>query len=129
MVKPSRRREMAHKVVSEQGVCIRVACVAFRISESCYRYERKLDAENDEVANWLIKLTDNHRSGALASAICICATSRALNGASQNLRANVDCLGNLDTEIVFWISIFIFSIVLKILFNCFMHGGLSASQL
>ena len=49
---------MAHKVVSEQGVCIRVACVAFRISESCYRYERKLDAENDEVANWLVKLTD-----------------------------------------------------------------------
>ena len=62
MVRPSRRREMAHKVVSEQGVCIRVACVAFRISESCYRYERKLDAENDEVANWLVKLTDNHRS-------------------------------------------------------------------
>ena len=62
MVRPSRRREMAHKVVSEQGVCIRLACVAFRISESCYRYERKLDAENEEVANWLIKLTDNHRS-------------------------------------------------------------------
>ena len=62
MVRPSRRREMAYKVVSEQGVCIRVACVAFRISESCYRYERKLDAENEEVANWLIKLTDNHRS-------------------------------------------------------------------
>ena len=62
MVRPSRRREMAQKVVSDQGVCIRVACVAFRISESCYRYERKLDAENDEVANWLVKLTDNHRS-------------------------------------------------------------------
>jgi putative transposase len=53
---------MAHKVVSEQGVCVRVACVAFRISESCYRYERKLDAENDKVANWLVKLTDNHRN-------------------------------------------------------------------
>jgi len=62
VVRPSRRREMAYKVVSEQGVCIRVACVAFRISESCYRYERKLDAESDEVANWLVKLTDNHRS-------------------------------------------------------------------
>ena len=48
MVRPSRRREMAHKVVSEQGVCIRLACVAFRISESCYRYERKLDAVNEE---------------------------------------------------------------------------------
>ena len=59
MVRPSRRREMAHKAVTERGVCIRVACQAFDISESCYRYERKLDAE---VANWLMKLTDNHRS-------------------------------------------------------------------
>ena len=53
---------MAKKVVAERGVCIRVACVAFCISESCYRYERKLDAENAEVANWLIRLTDNHRN-------------------------------------------------------------------
>jgi putative transposase len=53
---------MAKKVVAERGVCIRVACVAFCISESCYRYERKLDAENDVVANWLIRLTDNHRN-------------------------------------------------------------------
>ena len=36
--------------------------MAFCISESCYRYERKRDAENDEVATWLIRLTDNHRS-------------------------------------------------------------------
>ena len=62
MVRPSRRREMAKKVVTDRGVCIRVVCQAFRISESCYRYERKLDAENAEVANWLIKLTDNHRN-------------------------------------------------------------------
>lgn len=40
-------------------------CEAFRISESCYRYERKLDAENAEVANWLIRLTDNHRNWTL----------------------------------------------------------------
>ena len=62
MVRPSRRREMAKKAVTDRGVCIRAACDAFRISESCYRYERKLDAENDEVANWLIRLTDNHRN-------------------------------------------------------------------
>ena len=62
VVRPSRRREMAKKVVADRGVCIRVTCLAFRISESCYRYERKLDAENAEVANWLIKLTDNHRN-------------------------------------------------------------------
>jgi len=53
---------MAQKAVTERGVCIRVACQAFGISESCYRYERKLDAENAEVANWLLRLTDNHRS-------------------------------------------------------------------
>jgi putative transposase len=53
---------MAKKAVTDRGVCIRVACVAFCISESCYRYERKRDAENDEVATWLIRLTDNHRN-------------------------------------------------------------------
>ena len=61
-MRPSRRREMAKRAVTDRGVCIRAACDAFRISESCYRYERKLDAENAQVANWLIKLTDNHRS-------------------------------------------------------------------
>ena len=51
---------MAYKVVSEQRVFIRLACLVSRISESCYRYERKLDADNDEVVNLLIKLTDKH---------------------------------------------------------------------
>jgi putative transposase len=54
--------EMAIKAVKERGICIRVACQAFRISKSCYRYERKLDAENEEVASWLIKLTENNRN-------------------------------------------------------------------
>jgi len=53
---------MAKKAVTDRGVCIRAACDAFRISETCYRYERKRDAENDEVATWLIRLTDNHRN-------------------------------------------------------------------
>jgi putative transposase len=39
-----------------------VACQAFRISESCYRYESKPVAENEEIAMWLNKLTDNKRS-------------------------------------------------------------------
>jgi putative transposase len=53
---------MAIKLVMERGICIRVACQAFRISESCHRYERKLDAENEEIAKWPIKLTDNNRN-------------------------------------------------------------------
>ena len=45
---------------------IRVAYQAIGISESCYSYERKLDAENGEVGNWLLRLTCSHcgrRSG------------------------------------------------------------------
>ena len=38
---------MAIKAVADRGLPIRVACQAFRISESCYRYERKLDADPD----------------------------------------------------------------------------------
>ena len=53
---------MLHKVVAERGVCIWVACQAFGVSELCHRYERNLDAENAEVANWLLRLTDNHRN-------------------------------------------------------------------
>ncbi len=61
MVSPSRRREMAKKAVNKKRVvCIRAACDAFGISESCSRYELKRDAENDEVATWLNRLTDNH---------------------------------------------------------------------
>ena len=75
---------MAKKAVQERNTCIRVACEAFRISESCYRYERKLDAENVEVANWLIRLTDNHRNwGASAFVICICVMSKASNGTTS----------------------------------------------
>ena len=55
-------REMAQKAVTERGICIHVACQAFGISESCYRYEPKLDADNAEVASWLMRLTNKHRS-------------------------------------------------------------------
>ena len=62
MVRPSRRREMAKRAVETRGVSIELACKAFRISESCYRYQKKLDQENKEVETWLLRLTDNHRN-------------------------------------------------------------------
>ncbi|MCK9927468.1 IS3 family transposase, partial [Frankia sp. Mgl5] len=48
--------------VSSRGVSIRLACEAFGISQTCYRYANVRDAENDEIANWLLRLTDNHRN-------------------------------------------------------------------
>jgi putative transposase len=53
---------MAQDAVADRNVPISLACAAFRISESCYRYEAKLVCENDEIADWLIRLTDSHRN-------------------------------------------------------------------
>jgi putative transposase len=53
---------MAKEAVADKKVPISLACTAFGISESCYRYESKLGGESDEIADWLIRLTDNHRN-------------------------------------------------------------------
>jgi len=53
---------MAMRAVSSRGVSIRLACEAFGISQACYRYVGRRTAENDEIANWLLRLTDNHRN-------------------------------------------------------------------
>ena len=62
MVRPSRRREMAQYAVQQRGVSVRLACEAFKVSQTCYRYVAKTGAENEEIANWLLRLTDNHRN-------------------------------------------------------------------
>ena len=61
-MRPSHRREMAKKAVETKGVSIELACRAFKISESCYRYERKLNEENKKVEDWLLRFTDNNRN-------------------------------------------------------------------
>ena len=48
---------MAQHAVANYSVTISLACKAFGISETCYRYHPKLSAQNDEIARWLIKLT------------------------------------------------------------------------
>ena len=55
MTRPSQRREMAQQAVDMKQVSIALACRAFGISESCYRYERKLSDENAEIADWLVR--------------------------------------------------------------------------
>ncbi len=50
-----------HAVFS-RGISIRLACEAFGISQACYQYVGRRSAENDEIANWLLRLTENHRN-------------------------------------------------------------------
>ena len=53
---------MAMKAVARHGVSIALACRAFEISETCYRHSPVLSDENEEIADWLERLTANKRS-------------------------------------------------------------------
>ena len=48
--------------VNTKQVSIVLACRTFQISETCYRYERKFDDENAEIADWLVRLTANRKT-------------------------------------------------------------------
>ena len=52
---------MAQRSVTEHGISIRLACAAFSISMTCYRYKPRLSDENAEIADWLLRLTGTHR--------------------------------------------------------------------
>jgi putative transposase len=58
-VKPSQRKEMALAAVLNKAVSIRLACQAFGVSQTCYRYQAKLFSDNGLIADWLVRLTHN----------------------------------------------------------------------
>ena len=60
MVKPRERCCMAQESVARHSISIRKACQCFLVSESCYRYQPILACENDEIAQWLLRLTAEH---------------------------------------------------------------------
>lgn len=50
------------KVVAVHGISVALACRTFQISETCYRYSPTLSDENEEIADWLERLTANKRT-------------------------------------------------------------------
>ena len=52
---------MAHWAVQDKSVSIVLACTTFGISETCYRYRPVLNDENEEIADWLLRLTACHK--------------------------------------------------------------------
>lgn len=60
MVKPSHRRQMAQQAVALHAISIRLACRAFSISETCYRYQSKHSDDNALIAQQLIELTEEN---------------------------------------------------------------------
>ena len=53
---------MARRVVKAQRCSIRVACSAFGISQTCYRYVSQQSSVNREIADQLITLTQTQRN-------------------------------------------------------------------
>ena len=48
---------MAQRAVQQHGVSIRSACQAFQISQACYRYVAQRSMKDDEISQWLLRLT------------------------------------------------------------------------
>ena len=52
---------MAKAAVIRHDISIRFACLCMNVSESCFYYQSKLNTENDQIADWLIRLTENKK--------------------------------------------------------------------
>lgn len=53
---------MAKRAVAERGIAIKRACRLFSVRETCYRYRPKRQAENERIADWLLRLTTANRT-------------------------------------------------------------------
>ena len=62
MVKASERKMMAKEAIQSHDVSISLACRTFSISETCYRYQPKLNGDNELIANLLFGLVQNQRN-------------------------------------------------------------------
>lgn len=61
-LRPSQRNEIAENAVSKHGVRMALGCRTFEISETYYRYERRLSNKSAEIADWPVRPTANRRS-------------------------------------------------------------------
>lgn len=60
MVAPSARKQMAQEVTKTRSISARRSCKLFSISLTCWRYSRKNDPENDQIARQLMILAQQH---------------------------------------------------------------------
>lgn len=62
VVKPSERREMAHYAVTTYQISVRSACKIVDISRNCYGYQSINKTENQQIADWLVRITNNQKN-------------------------------------------------------------------
>lgn len=62
VVAPQRRRQMACHYIEDRGISICRACRILNISVTCYYHKSVATDENQQIANLLIKLTDENKN-------------------------------------------------------------------
>ena len=62
MVAPSRRKELAQHYIKARAISVRLACLIFNISTTCYYYQPKTADDNEQIAKLLIDLTSSHKN-------------------------------------------------------------------
>ncbi len=72
---------MACHYIKEQGISIRRACLIFNISVTCYYHKSMTTDENQQIADLLIKLTDENKNWGFG--LC-CLSLRNLMGLPDN---------------------------------------------
>ena len=65
---------MAQEVIRSGRCSTKWACLAFRVSPTCYRYRPHLVPESAEIADKLIQLTYNQRNRGFGLCFHTCAT-------------------------------------------------------
>ncbi|MET3776721.1 putative transposase [Rhizobium alvei] len=53
---------MAMQAVQDHDFSVGLACRTFSVSETCYLYGRKLGSENEDILDWLLRLTTAHKA-------------------------------------------------------------------
>jgi putative transposase len=53
---------MVEQAMEQFGMSMRMACITFSISETCFRYQANLADEIIQIADWLIRLTHNQKN-------------------------------------------------------------------
>ena len=62
VARPTARRMLTEKAVATRGVSTALACRAFGVSETCFRYSPIRDRENERIADLLIGLTKSRKT-------------------------------------------------------------------
>nr|AFH57373.1 transposase AB [Acinetobacter baumannii]AKP49137.1 transposase AB [Acinetobacter baumannii] len=62
VLRPVQRKSLAQQATEQFKISISMACLIFKVSQTCYRYKARLDEENQQIAEWLIQLTNDHKT-------------------------------------------------------------------